>query len=237
MTRSHLALTATLLACLALSACSAEEAPKGAEPASAGAPPANGSATAQPFKDDTDVPLTKQLGQSDLTQAIPDAPDVVPGYYRGSSHKSQPGKADDCAPLKGPAPSGWQRAGRGDYDFQGSTLSRELDLDVCQFDGSENAKAAYDRWLDRDEMTPVEGSGRVGEESIFLASGGSGGSVYGYSRSGTVVARVRLEDAGGDPKDAHDVLAATIKRLQQVQAGRPATATVAEIAAVERARH
>ncbi|MGW1636690.1 hypothetical protein [Streptomyces lavendulae] len=229
-------MTTTLLACLALSACAADKEPQGAPPAAAGAPSAKGSAAAQPFKDDTDVPLTKQLGQSELTQAIPDAPDVVPGYYRGSSHKSRPGTADDCAPRNGSAPSGWQRAGRGDYDFQGSTLSRELDLDVCQFDSAESAKAAYDRWQDKEERTPVQGSGQVGEESIFLAYGGSGGSVYGYSRSGTVVARVRLEDAGGDATDAHDVLAATVKRLQQVQAGRRATATAAEIASAERAR-
>lgn len=77
---------------------------------------------------------------------------------------------------------------------------------------------------------------RVGEESVFFADSGSGDTVYGYSRSGTVVVRVRVEDAGGDPTDARDVLAATITRLQQVQAGRRATTTAAEIAANERAR-
>ncbi|MFF7074991.1 hypothetical protein [Streptomyces lavendulae] len=236
MTRSHIPLTSTLLACLALSACAADKEPQGGPPAAAGAPSAKGSAAVQPFKDDTDVPLTKQLGQSELTQAIPDAPDVVPGYYRGSSHKSQPGKADDCAPLNGPAPSGWQRAARGEYDFQGSTLSRGIRVNVCQFDNAQNAKAAYGLWPDKDEVTEVKGSGQVGEESIFLAHSGSGGSVAGYSRSGTVVVQIHVEDAGGDPKDAHDVLAATIKRLQQVQAGRRATATATEIAELERAR-
>lgn len=54
---------------------------------------------------------------------------------------------------------------------------------------------------------------------MFLAHSGSGGTVYGYTRSGTVIARIRAEDAGADPADPHDVLAATIKRLQQVQAG------------------
>ncbi|MFG3319643.1 hypothetical protein ACGF3J_16535 [Streptomyces sp. NPDC048171] len=60
--------------------------------------------------------------------------------------------------------------------------------------------------------------------------------VYGYSRSGTVIARVKVEDAGADATDAHDVLAATIKRLQQVQAGQRATATAPEIAALEQAQ-
>ncbi|MGW7436757.1 hypothetical protein [Streptomyces sp. NPDC054849] len=160
----------------------------------------------------------------------------MPGYYPGSLHKNMPGEPDDCAPRKGPAPAGWQRSGRGDYDYQGSTVSRELDLHVCQFDNAEHMKAAYEQWQDRDETAPVVVPARVGEESVFLAHSGSSGTVYGYSRSGAVIARVRPQDAGGDPTDAHDVLAATIKRLQQVQAGRRATATASEIAAVERVR-
>ncbi|MFJ1569663.1 hypothetical protein ACIOG8_36530 [Streptomyces erythrochromogenes] len=189
----------------------------------------------QPFKDDTDLPLTKQLGQSELDQAIPDAKDVVPGYYRGSLHK-RPGEPSDCAPGKDPAPTGWKRSGRGDYDYQGSTVSRELDLHVCQFDDATHAKAAYDRWQERAETAPVQVARRVGEESVFLAHSGSSGTVYGYARSGTVVVRVSVKDAAGDPADARDVLAATITRLQQVQAGRRATTTATEITANERAR-
>lgn len=236
MTRSHLAISTALLACLALSACSAETAPEGAPSPPAGAPSASGTGEPQPFKDDTDVPLTRQLSRGELTQAVPDAEDVVPGYYPGSLHKSMPGEPDDCALSDAPAPAGWQRAGSGDYDYRGSTVSRGIDLDVCQFDNAAHAKTAYDRWLDKDETAPVKMPRRLGEESVFLAHSGSSGTVYGYSRSGTVVARVRVEDAGGDPTDAHDVLAATIKRLQQVQAGRRATATATEIAAAEEAR-
>ncbi|MFD0368563.1 hypothetical protein [Streptomyces sp. NPDC059071] len=235
MTRSHIAITTAVLTCLALSACSADKASEQAPPPAA-APSASGKGEPQPFKDDTDVPLTRQLDRGELTQAIPDAEDVVPGYYPGSLHKSMPGEPDDCAPLKAPAPAGWQRAGSGDYDYQGSTLSRGIDLDVCQFDNAAHAKTAYDRWQDKNETAPVKVPGRVGEESVFLAHSGSSGTVYGYSRSGTVIVRVRVEDAGGDATDAHDVLAATIKRLQQVQAGRRATATATEIAAAERAR-
>ncbi|MFF3320267.1 hypothetical protein ACFYV5_32875 [Streptomyces sp. NPDC003035] len=235
MTRRHLAIATALLASLTLSACSADKAPQGAPPPPAGAPSASGTGTPQPFKDDSDVPLTRQFRQGEFTQAIPDAEDVVPGYYRGSLHKSMPGEPDDCAPTDAPAPAGWQRAGRGDYDYQGSTISRGIDLDVCQFDNAAHAKAAYDRWQDREETAPVEVA-RVGEESVFLQSTGSSGTVYGYTRSGTVIAQIRVEDAGGDPTDAHDVLAATIKRLQQVQAGRRATATAAEIAAAGQAQ-
>ncbi|MFF5971261.1 hypothetical protein ACFY7C_07000 [Streptomyces sp. NPDC012769] len=237
MTRSHLALTAILLTALTLSACSTDKAPQGeGAPPPAGAPSASATGTVQPFKDDTDVPLTRQLTRGELTRAIPDAEDVVPGYYTGSLHKSLPGEPDDCALSDAPAPAGWQRSGRGEYDYQGSTVSRGIDLDVCQFDTAAHAKAAYERWQDKDETVPAGTPRKVGEESVFLAHTGSSGSVYGYSRSGTVVARVRVEDAGQDATDAHDVLAATIKRLQQVQAGRRATATAPEIAAAERAR-
>ncbi|MFI0040561.1 hypothetical protein ACH4NS_34440 [Streptomyces mutabilis] len=232
MTRRHLLLTVSLLACLTLPACSTDKEP----PTPAGAPSASGAGRVQPFKDDTDVPLTRQLSRGELTQAIPDAEDVVPGYYPGSLHKRMPGEPDDCAPLDAPEPAGWQRAGSGDYDYQGSTESRGIDLDVCQFDNAAHAKAAYDQWPDGDETAPVE-AGRVGEESVFLAHSGSSGTVHGYSRSGSVIARVSVEDAGADPTDAHDVLAATIKRLQQVQAGRRATATATEIAESEQAQH
>ncbi|MFJ7066931.1 hypothetical protein [Streptomyces sp. NPDC101115] len=235
MTRSHIVMTTALLACLTLSACSPDKTSEGtSQPA--GKPSASGTGGPQPFKDDTDVPLTRQLDRGELTQAIPDAEDVVPGYYPGSLHKSMPGEPDDCAPLKAPAPAGWQRGGNGDYDYQGSTLSRGIDLDVCQFDTAAHAKAAYDRWPDRNETSPVTVRTPVGEESVFLAHSGSSGTVYGYSRSGTVVVQVRVEDAGGDATDARDVLAATIKRLQQVQAGRRATATATEIAETEQTR-
>ncbi len=217
-----------LLACLVLSACAADEAP----PAPAGAPSVSETGKARPRKDDTDVPLTKQLSRGELTQAIPDAEDLVAGYYPGSLHKSRPGESDDCAPLDTPAPAGWQRASSGDYDYQGSTVSRGIDLDVCQFDNVAHANAAYEQWPETDETAPLE-VGRVGEESVFLAHSGSSGMVYGYSRSGTVIARVEVEDAGADATDAHDVLAATIKRLQQVQAGQRATATAPEITALE----
>ncbi|GGV87323.1 hypothetical protein GCM10010228_69370 [Streptomyces massasporeus] len=100
-----------------------------------------------------------------------------------------------------------------------------------KFGNGAHTKAAYDLWPDTDETAPLE-TGRVGEESVFLAHSGSSGTVYGCSRSGTVIARVGVEDAGADPTDAHDALAATLKRLQHVQGGRRATATAHEIAAM-----
>ncbi|MFE1414274.1 hypothetical protein ACFW6F_26265 [Streptomyces sp. NPDC058746] len=229
MKHRHLALATALLASLTLSACSSDQ-------ASQGAPPATGTSAPPPFKDDTDVPLTKQLARGELTQAIPDAKDVVPGYYPGSLHKWPGAKADSCGPRDASPPAGWQQTGRGDYDYQGSTRSREIDLYICQFDDAAHAKTAYDQLQEKQETAPVQGPSPVGEESAFLAHSGQSGTVYAYSRSGNVVVRVRVEDAGADPTDAHDVLAATIKRLQQVQAGRRATATAGEIAEAERAK-
>lgn len=228
MTRSHIPLVAALLACLTLSACSEDK----AAPAAAGAPSVSGAGEAGSSSDGPDLPVTKQLSRGELTQAIPDAEDVVPGYLPGSLHKRVLGEPDDCAPLDAPAPAGWQRAGSGDYDYQGSTVSRGIDLDVCQFGSVAHAKAAYKQWPVTDETAPLD-TGRVGEESVFLAHTGSSGMVYGYSRTGTVIVRVKVEDAGADSTDAHDVLAATIRRLQQVQAGQRATATAPEIAARE----
>ncbi|MFF2777475.1 hypothetical protein ACFVU3_21500 [Streptomyces sp. NPDC058052] len=89
--------------------------------------------------------------------------------------------------------------------------------------------------MERDGTVSVQ-AGQVGQESAFLTDTGFSGTVHGYSRSGTIVARVVVDDAGEDPADAHAVLAATIERLQQVQAGRPATATVSGITAAEETR-
>ncbi|MFF5449507.1 hypothetical protein [Streptomyces sp. NPDC012888] len=239
MTRSHIPFTAALLACLALSACSTDKAGEAGAPASRAGDgkPSAAPAAPEPFKDDSDVPLTEQLRMSDFTLAVPDAGDIVAGYYPGSLHKSMTGEADDCAPPNGAASPGWQRSVRGDYDYRGSTVSREIDLHVCQFDTVAHAKAAYALLPDRDETAPpAEAPTPVGEESLFLRHTGSSGTVYGYTRSGTVVARVRVEDASGDATDARHVLAATIKRLQQVQVGRPPTATAVEIADLDRAR-
>ncbi|MEU9415862.1 hypothetical protein [Streptomyces sp. NPDC048272] len=163
--------------------------------------------------------MTKQLSRGEFTQAIPNAEDVVPNYYTGSLHNRLEGEPDDCALTDTTAPTGWKQSGRGEYDYQGSSKSRALDPHVCRLDNAAHAKTAYDQWQEKDETSPVKVPGQVGEESVFLAHTGSGGTVYGYTRSGTVIARIRAEDAGADPADAHDVLAATIKRLQQVQAG------------------
>ncbi|MDV5149026.1 hypothetical protein R1T08_34045 [Streptomyces sp. SBC-4] len=114
----------------------------------------------QPFRYDTDVPLTRQLSRGELTQAIPDAEDVVPGYYPGNLHKNLPGEPDDCAPPDAPAPAGWQRAGSGEYDYQESSRSREIDLDVCQFDNVAHAKTAYDRWQDDSSRSRQAGGPR-----------------------------------------------------------------------------
>ncbi len=110
VTRSHIATAAALLSSLTLSACSADTVSEGSAPP-AGAPSASGSREVRPFKDDTDVPLTKQLTRGELTQAIPDAEDVVPGHCPGSLHRSMPG-GRRLHPSEGPGAVG--SAGHGD---------------------------------------------------------------------------------------------------------------------------
>ncbi|MFF2777476.1 hypothetical protein ACFVU3_21505 [Streptomyces sp. NPDC058052] len=144
MSRTRPALTAVLLTCAAVSGCTAGTPDRDAPPASATASPAEGEGEPQPLEDDSAVPVTRQLSQGDLTRAIPDAEDVVPGYLPGTLHKRMPGEPDDCAPLDAPAPARWRRSGSGDDDHQGSTVSHGIDLDVCQFDTAAHAKSAYD---------------------------------------------------------------------------------------------
>ncbi|MFE9454170.1 hypothetical protein [Streptomyces sp. NPDC006739] len=70
----------------------------------------------------------------------------------------------------------------------------------------------------------------MGDESTLVVNPGlSDDSVYGYVRSGRVNIRVRIEGGtAGDPSGTQAMLAATLKRLQQLQDGKAATVTVAD---------
>jgi hypothetical protein len=214
MTRSRIALPAVLLAALALTSCSSSD----------------GGGGDNAGKDETDRSITKQLTQGEITQAIPEGGEAPAGYELGNRDKGLPGTADDCTHAEGEKPSGWARGGDTDYHYNGSTRSRMMALNICQFDTAEHAKSAYTGWTHRDGLTDHGMKTKVGEETAFLLNKKTG-SAYAYTRSGTVNIEVKLEDAGGDVTDAHDMLAATLKRLQQVQAGKRATATAAEEAA------
>lgn len=56
-------------------------------------------------------------------------------------------------------------------------------------------------------------------------------SAPAFSRSGTVNIKVEIQKSKGDTTGVEDTLAATLKRLQQVQDGKRATATARDEAA------
>ncbi|WP_229355767.1 hypothetical protein [Streptomyces sp. UNOB3_S3] len=96
-------------------------------------------------------------------------------------------------------------------------------------------KSAYASWKGTErskERTPKK---TVGDETVFVVNPGlSENSVHGFSRSGSVSIRVELQGTGGDTTGVtgvQDMLAATLKRLQQVQDGKRATATAGDEAA------
>ncbi|MFE2639504.1 hypothetical protein ACFXKF_32880 [Streptomyces scopuliridis] len=178
-------------------------------------------------KDATEQALTKQFTQGEITQAIPEGREAPAGYELGNLDKGLPGTADDCTHTEGEKPPGWTRGGDTSYDYQGSTRSRMMDLNICQFDTAAHAKSAYSGWTHRDGLTEHELKAKVGDETAFLLNKESG-AAYAYARSGTVNVEVKVEDAGGDVTDAHDMLSATLTRLQQVQSGKRPTATAAD---------
>ncbi|MEU6862184.1 hypothetical protein ABZ924_02710 [Streptomyces sp. NPDC046876] len=179
--------------------------------------------------EESEKPISKQFSQGEITQAIPDRGEAPAGYDPGSLSKDRPGTADDCTHTEGGSPKGWARAGDANFFYNGSSRTRMMDLAVCQFDTPESAKAAYIAWAKRDGLTPVQAKPTtVGEESSFLVH--KTGSVYAYTRSGTVNIEVKVADAGEDATAARDMAATVLKRLQQIQAGKRPTATSAEIA-------
>ncbi|MFF8786747.1 hypothetical protein [Streptomyces sp. NPDC015125] len=208
MSHRRIAIPAALLAALALSSCST-----------------SGGGSAE--QGEGDKPLTKSFSQGEITQAIPAGGDAPAGYQLSDLGKGSPGTADDCSRTEGESPRGWKRGGDTSYYYNGSSASRMMDLNICQFDTPENAKNAYQSWAHRPDLTKQGVKEKVGEESTYLVHNKTG-SAYAYTRSGSVNIEVKIEDSGGDGTDSHDMLAATLKRLQQVQAGKRPTATAAD---------
>ncbi|MFF7730859.1 hypothetical protein [Streptomyces sp. NPDC008001] len=173
-------------------------------------------------------PITQQLSQGQITQALPGAGEVISEWepYRNKGVVKAP---DSCALVDSPAPKGWVRAGRASYLHNGSTDDMAY-ATICLFDGPDNAKSAYAAWQDKN-LQEQDSKDTVGEESVFLVDPDAQGTVYALSRSGSVAIKVEVQHTRGDTTGAHDMIAATLKRLQQVQDGERATATAADEAA------
>ncbi|MEU1826719.1 hypothetical protein ABZ502_30355 [Streptomyces abikoensis] len=181
--------------------------------------------------DEPGKPLTKQLEQGEITQALPGSGEVLPGWepYKDKRVTSE---GQYCTEVKKDAsPKGWVRGGSAWFMYNGST-DNMMDVDICLFDTPENAKSAYTEWKGTEQSKEKAPKKPVGDETVFVVNPGlSENSVNGFTRSGTVNIRVKIQGTGGDTTGVQDMLAATLKRLQQVQDGKRATATAGDEAA------
>ncbi|MEW1762401.1 hypothetical protein AB0393_38590 [Streptomyces cyaneofuscatus] len=176
---------------------------------------------------ESDKPITKQLTQEEIAQALPGSGEVISGWepYKGKRVTSE---ATYCTASGGRAPKGWVRAGSAWFANNGST-DNMMDIGICLYGSAENSKAAYAAWRGKESSKEQNLKKKVGEESVLVANpGASEDTFYAFSRSGNVNIRVKIQGTGGDSTGAQDVLAATFKRLQQVQDGERPTATAAE---------
>ncbi|TSB23333.1 hypothetical protein [Streptomyces benahoarensis] len=217
MSRVLVALASVLVGMAALTACSSssdkpDSASGGAKPASSPAP----------------KPITKDLAQADLTQALLGDGEMLPGYSLHGDKSTTEGQycnaTDDDS-----TPKGWVRGSDVAYEYNGSTLNMAF-VHICLFDSAKDAHSAYAAWKGNETSKQQDPKHPVGDESTLVINpGASEDSVYGYSRSGKVNIRVKIDGAtGGDPSGAEAMLSAALKRLQQLQGGKPATVTAAD---------
>ncbi|MGP9022804.1 hypothetical protein ACT1U9_30920 [Streptomyces sp. BR1] len=182
--------------------------------------------------DDSGKPITKALGQGDITQALPGSGDGLPGWdpYHGKGVTSD---GTYCTATKHDgeketSPKGWVRGGSTTFIYNGST-DNMMDIDVCEYDTPENAKSGYAAWKGTETKKEQAPKKKLGDESVLLINPGlSEDEAEGYVLSGVVNIRIRLDGAAQDTAGVEDMLATTLKRLQQVQDGKRATATAAE---------
>ncbi|GAA0475630.1 hypothetical protein GCM10010361_45070 [Streptomyces olivaceiscleroticus] len=182
----------------------------------------------KPVSSPAPKPITKDLSQAHLTQALLGNGEVLPGYTLHGDKSTTEGEycnaTDDDS-----TPKGWVRGSDVDYEYNGSTVNMAF-LHICLFDTAEDAHSAYAAWKGDETSKQQKPIKPVGDENTLVINpGASDDSVYGYVRSGKVNIRVKIEGAtGGDPSGAQAMLSATLKRLQQLQDGKPATITAAD---------
>ncbi|MFD4629037.1 hypothetical protein ACFVYR_03935 [Streptomyces sp. NPDC058284] len=220
MSRVRLALAASLVGMTALTACSSS----GEE--------SNSASGAQGAKEQVSSPapkpITKDLSQADLTKAVLGDGETLPGYTVHGTKDVTEGaycnRSDDDS-----VPKGWARGSDASYEYNGSTLNM-ADVHICLFDTAKDAHNAYMAWKGTEKNKEQPAKPPVGDESTLVINpGASEDNIDGYSRSGKVNIRVQIDgNTGGDPSGAQAMLSATLKRLQQLQAGKPATVTASE---------
>ncbi|WJV44541.1 hypothetical protein [Streptomyces flavofungini] len=220
MSRVRLALAAALVGMASLTACSSS----GDGPNSA----SNAQDGNQPVSSPAPKPITKDLTQADVTKALLDTGETLPGYTLHGTKSVTEGEycsaTDDNS-----SPKGWARGSDASYEYNGSTVNM-ADVHICLFDTAKDAHSAYSAWKGSETSKEQPAKPPVGDESTLVINPGvSEDSVYGYSRSGKANIRVKIDGGtGGDPSGAEAMLSATLKRLQQLQGGESATVTAAD---------
>ncbi|WP_328314313.1 hypothetical protein OG432_31285 [Streptomyces sp. NBC_00442] len=215
MSRVRLALLTTLVGTAALTACSS---------GGGSSAPSSASDGNKHLSSPAPKPITKELSQAAITQSLPGYGEMTRGWSPHGDKKVIKGEYCNVRDAES-APKGWIRGGDASYEYNGSTRNMSY-VDICLFDTAENAHTSYVARKGTETAKEQSPTAPVGDESTLVVNpGASEDSVYGYSRSGRVVVRVRVEGGtGDDPSGAQATLAATLKRLQQLQDGRPATA-------------
>ncbi|MEV5986250.1 hypothetical protein AB0L85_14660 [Streptomyces sp. NPDC052051] len=177
-------------------------------------------------------PITKELSQAHLTQALLDDGETLP-HFSLHGHKSvTDGEFCNAAEDADSAPKGWVRGSDSSYEYDGSTLHM-ADIKICLFDSADAAHQQYTLWKGTETSKQQSPKKPLGDENTLVVE--DDGSVYGYVRSGKVNIRVHVDEvAASDPSGTQAMLAATLKRLQQLQDGKAATVTALDEQAAAR---
>ncbi|MGW7417516.1 hypothetical protein [Streptomyces sp. NPDC054863] len=221
MSRVRIALAATLVGVASLAACSS-----GSEQSRAVSGASDGN---KPVAAPAAKPITKELPQADLTKALLGDGEALPGWTLHDD-KSVVKEGTYCNSNKDDtSPKGWIRGGDADYEYNGST-NHMASVHICLFDTAENAHDAYSEWKGTEPSKEKPTKPPVGDEgTTVLNPGVSEDYVHAFSRSGRANIRVTLDGVTeADPAGAQAMLSATLKRLQQLQDGKPATVTAAD---------
>ncbi|MFJ8924630.1 hypothetical protein B046DRAFT_04259 [Streptomyces sp. LamerLS-316] len=215
MSRVRLALVTALAGIAALTACSSSsDGPDSDSGTKGGDKPAAAAAV---------KPVTEELTQAQLTQALPGDGEMLPGWTLHGDKDVTDGpycnRSDDDS-----TPAGWIRGGDSSYEYDGST-NNMAHVHICLFDSEESAHHAYTEWKGTETSKEQAPKPSVGDESTLVINpGASEDTVYGFARSGRANIRVRIEGGtGDDPSGAQATLSATLKRLQQLQDNKAAT--------------
>ncbi|MFI9601222.1 hypothetical protein ACIHCX_15270 [Streptomyces sp. NPDC052043] len=218
MSRARATLVTALVGIAALTACSSSS----DKPA-----PSSGMQ-----KDDEPVsapalkPITKELTQAQITQALLGDGETLPSWSLHGDKSVTEGQYCNGTKEADSAPAGWVRGGDSSYEYNGSTINMAY-IHICLFTSADAAHRQYTTWKGTETSKQQNPKKPVGDENTLVINpGSSDDSVYGYVRSGNVNIRVRIEGGtAGDPSGTQAMLAATLKRLQQLQDGKAATVT------------